>query len=73
MDKPTRTKLAQIIGAFVTAFLIWLLGWLCGCSVLVDRDKVLVEFGYPNANHEHALRVTQPDQATTAPAPGPGT
>lgn len=69
MDQPTRKKLAKIIGAFVAALVLWLLGWLCGCSVQVDRDKVLVEFAYPHANHEHAIRVTQPQGPATRPTP----
>lgn len=69
MDLILRKRIAKAVGVIVAALVLWLLGWLCGCSLHVDRDQIRVEFGYPHANHEHALRVTQPQGPVTSPTP----
>jgi len=41
---------------------------LAGCSLEISRDRIACELGFPHANHEHAIRITQPNHPTTQPA-----
>ena len=69
MDADTRKRLAQIIGAFVTAFLIWLLGWLCGCSLSVKDGDFELRMLYPDARAHWNVTIDPYPDPTTQPAP----